>query len=268
MTPWSGIRAGMETAWVVLSRVAFRVGCVATLRTMTLDDVMKELAAKASASCKRTYQRHGAPEPLFGVKVGDLKPIQKRLKGQQDLALDLYATGNSDAMYLAGLIADGSRMTLRQLDQWADGAGWRMIAGSTVPWVAAEHPQSFGIATKWIDSPRELTAVAGWSTLASVVATVPDADLPIQELEALMHRVGMEIRGAPNWVRYAMNSFVISCGTYVVPLADRAMDVARMMGTVEVDVGETACQVPEAEGYILKSRRGRPIAPKRKTTRC
>jgi hypothetical protein len=241
---------------------------VRVFHAMTLDDVMKELAAKANASCKRTFQRHGAPEPLFGVRVGDLKPLQRRLRGEQGLALALYATGNSDAMYLAGLIADGAQMTPEQLDQWAAGASWRMLAGSTVPWVAAEHPQGFRMALKWIDSGRELTAVAGWSTLASWVASVPDAQLPIHELEMLMRRVVTDIRGAPNWVRYAMNNFVIGCGTYVAPLADRAIEVARTMGPVEVDVGATACQVPEAEGYILKARRGKPVAPKRKTTRC
>src|SRR5262245_61988276 len=96
---------------------------------MTLDDVMRALAALGSASTRKTLIRHGAPEPLFGVRIGDLKPLQKKLKGQQELALKLYATKNSDAMYLAGLIADGSKMTRRQLDQWVAGATWHMLAG-------------------------------------------------------------------------------------------------------------------------------------------
>jgi hypothetical protein len=33
-------------------------------------------------------------------------------------------------------------------------------------------------------------------------------------------------------------------------------------------MGDTACKIPDAENYILKSRRGAPIAPKRKTVRC
>lgn len=235
---------------------------------MNLDEVMKELAARANATCKRTYLRHGAPEPVFGVRVGDLKPLQKQLKGRQDLALELYATGNSDAMYLAGLIADGAKMTRRQLDQWAKGASWHMIAGCTVPWVAAEHPDAVAIALKWIDSPKELIATAGWSTLAAVVATVPDDELPLKELGKLLDRCAKTIKTTPNRARYAMNSFVICCGSYVASLGDRAIATARRMGTVEVDMGDTSCQVPAAESYILKSRRGASVAPKRKTTRC
>ena len=235
---------------------------------MTLDDVMKELAAKANPSTKKTYLRHGAPEPLFGVRIGDLKPLQKKLRCRQDLALELYSTKNSDAMYLAGLIADGAKMTRKQLDQWAAGATWHMIAGYTVAWVAAEHPQAIEIARKWIDSPRELTAISGWATLGSVVSTVPDQDLPLKELGALLDRVAKTIQSAPNRVRSAMNSFIICCGTYVAPLGDKAIATARKIGVVEVDMGETACQVPEAESHILKCRRGALVAPKRKTTRC
>src|SRR5258708_8572292 len=107
---------------------------------MTLDQAMSDLAAKGSESTKKIFAKHGAKEPFFGVKVADLKPIQNKLKGDQALALKLYATGNGDAQYLAGMIADGAKMTLAQLQQWADTANWNMIYGFTVPWVASDHP--------------------------------------------------------------------------------------------------------------------------------
>ncbi len=43
-------------------------------------------------------------------------------------------------MYLAGLVADGSQMTKKQLNAWAESAaGMQMIAEYTVPWVAVEN---------------------------------------------------------------------------------------------------------------------------------
>lgn len=235
---------------------------------MTLKEVMTELAAKATPSTKRTYLRHGAPEPIFGVRIGDMQPIRKRIKGDQQLALDLYATGNSDAMYLAGLVVDSAKMTTKQLNQWLKNCVWHMHAGYTVPSVAAEHPEAIAMALKWIESPRELTATAGWSTLASVVSVRPDDELPVKQIASLLERVAKSIHSAPNRVRYAMNNFVICCGTYVAPLAAMALATARKIGPVEVDMGDTDCKVPEAESYILKCRRGSAVAPKRKTTRC
>lgn len=69
-------------------------------------EMIEELRRLGKESVKKVLRNHGAREPLFGVKIGDLKKIQNRIKQDYQLALDLYDTGIYDAMYLAGLIAD------------------------------------------------------------------------------------------------------------------------------------------------------------------
>ena len=59
------------------------------------------------------------------MKIADLKVIQKKIKKDYELSLALYDTGNSDAMYLAGLIADPDRMTKADLKKWVKGAYWQ-----------------------------------------------------------------------------------------------------------------------------------------------
>lgn len=235
---------------------------------MKLREVMAELERRGSESTKRTLMKHGAHEPFFGVRIGDMKPLAKQLKGMQELALELYATGNGDAQYLAGMIADGRKMTRAEVDQWAKTASWEMISGTTVPWVASEHPDGCALALKWIDSKNEQVARAGWSTLGAVAAVVPDDGLPVAELGKLLERVAREMAHATGGVRYTMNNFIIACGTYIAPLGDKAIATARAFGRVEIDMGDTSCNVPDAESYILKSRRGKPFASKRKTVRC
>jgi hypothetical protein len=235
---------------------------------MNLKEVMSALKTKGSPAVKALLMKHGAKEPFFGVKVGDMKPLAKILKGQQALALELFATGNGDAQYLAGMIADGHLMTTRQLRAWADTAAWDMISGNTVPWVASEHPEGFALAVKWIESRNEQVARAGWSTLGALAATIPDTDLPVVQLGRLLDRVVRDMPKAPDGARYSMNNFVIMVGTYVAPLGAQAIATARKLGRVEVDMGDTDCKVPQAESYILKCRRGAPVAPKRKTVRC
>jgi len=233
-----------------------------------LKEVMSELAATGSESVKTLWKKHGAKEPFFGVKIGDLKPIAKKLKGEQALAMELYATGNGDAQYLAGMIADGTKMTRKELQSWADKALWWMISSTTVPWVASEHPDGYAMAREWIDSRKEQVAISGWNTLGALVTILPDERLPVKELGALLDRIGKTLPAAPNRVRQVMNYYVIACGTYVAPLGDKAFATARKLGKVEVDMGDTECKIPDAESYIMKSRRGAPIAPKRKTVRC
>ena len=84
----------------------------------TVKEVMAELRKKGSEQTRKTLRRHGVTGDLFGVKVGDLKPIAKKIKGNQELACQLYETGNYDAMYLAGLIADETKITKSQLQNW------------------------------------------------------------------------------------------------------------------------------------------------------
>lgn len=79
----------------------------------TVTKIIEELKRLGTESVKKVLRNHGVQEPLFGVKIGDLKKIQKRIKKDYQLALDLYETGVYDAMYLAGLIADDASTSRR-----------------------------------------------------------------------------------------------------------------------------------------------------------
>jgi 3-methyladenine DNA glycosylase AlkD len=234
----------------------------------TVKQVMTELKKKGTAQTRKTFERHGAPKDFFGVKVGDLKVIAKQIKGNQELACDLYDTGNADAMYLAGIVADGSQMTKTQLDTWAKGANWHMVAEYTVPGVATESPYAQPLAMKWIRSKQESIASCGWNTYAGIVATTPDEDLDLGEIQQLLKRVEKEVKKAPNRVKYTMNGFVISVGGYVKPLSKQAKATAKKIGKVEVDMGDTACKVPDALSYIAKMESAGRAGKKRKTIKC
>ena len=85
---------------------------------MKIDEVMLELKNYGNENTKKTLIKHGAKEPFFGVKVENLKKIQKKTKTNHKLALELFATGNSDAMYLASMIVDTAIMTKSDIQKW------------------------------------------------------------------------------------------------------------------------------------------------------
>ena len=119
---------------------------------MTAQDILDELRPLGRDSYKRVIFRHGVREPCFGVKISDLQAIVKRIRKDYRLALELYATGNYDAMYLAGLIADDARMTKEDLRGWVAGAYCRGLCGATVAWVAAGSPHGWELGREWIDA--------------------------------------------------------------------------------------------------------------------
>jgi 3-methyladenine DNA glycosylase AlkD len=236
----------------------------------TVKSIMTTLKSKGREQQRKTYIRHGAPpDRTFGVSIADLKVIAKSIKGEQRLACDLFETGNTDAMYLAGLVADGSQMTKQQLERWAKGAaGLAGISEYTVPWVASENPHARELALKWIKSKNEHIASAGWNTYGAIVATTPDFALNLAEIGELLGKIVKEIDGAQNRVRYTMNGFVIAVGVYVLPLAAHAKACARKIGEVSVDMGDTACKVPAAAAYIEKAEASGRAGKKRKTAKC
>jgi 3-methyladenine DNA glycosylase AlkD len=235
---------------------------------MTAKEILTELKPLGSESYRKVMSNHGVKEPFFGVKISDLQKIQKRIRKDYHLALDLYDTGNYDAMYFAGLIADDARMTKKDLQRWIANATHRPLASSTVPWVAAGSPHGWELALEWIESKKARNAEAGWATLRSLVSIKDDSDLNLPELRRLLDRIRKSIHTAPNDVRSQMNSFVIAVGSYVKPLTDAAIQTAEKIGPVTVDMGNTSCHVPFAPDSIRKVQKRGAIGKKRKFAKC
>ena len=235
--------------------------------TMTKDEVLSELEKMGSPSTKKILANHGAREPFFGVKVGDMKTIVKKVKKDHELSLALYATGNYDAMYLAGLIADEKKISKKDLEAWVS-KPYAGIAEYTVFWIAAESPHGWELGMKWIESPKENIAAAGWTSLANVVTLLPDEKLDIKAIEKLLARVKKEVHTSQNRVRYAMNTFLISAGAYVAPLTESSKQIAKGIGPVTIVMDGTACKVPSAFDYIMKIEKMGRIGKKKKQARC
>jgi 3-methyladenine DNA glycosylase AlkD len=219
---------------------------------MTAKEVIAELKAMGSDTTKRIFEKHGAPPNQFGVKVEDMKKIQKKVKKNYGLSLELFDSGIPEAQYLAGLIADESKMTKKDLQQWADNASWHMVSEYTVPWIAAESKFGWELGLKWIDSGKENIQSTGWNTLASLVSIKQDEELDVKKIKELIKRIEKEIHTAGNRVRYTMNAFLIAAGGYISALTQEAQKVGKNLGKIEVNMGGTACKVPYAPDYIQK----------------
>ena len=235
---------------------------------MTAEEIVEQLKPLGKDTYKKVLLNHGIKEPLFGVKIEDLKKIQKKIKKDYRLALDLYDTGIYDAMYLAGLVADDLKMTKRDLQHWVAQANCASVSEYTVPWVAAESMHGRELALEWIESKEESVAASGWATLSGLVAIKDDAQLDLAELKQLLQRVQKTIHQQPNRVRHVMNGFVIAVGSYVQGLTDVALQIGAKIGPVKGDVGGTAGKVPYAPDYIQKVQKRGAIGKKRKTTKC
>jgi 3-methyladenine DNA glycosylase AlkD len=235
---------------------------------MNSKEVMSELKKLGTDQIKKIWVSHGVRGDFFGVKIGDMKVIQKKIKHNHALALELYGTGNADAMYLAGLISEPGKMSKLELQLWAEKANWHMLSECTVSWAAAESKFGHEMAMKWIKSKEENIASAGWNTYSCLLALKNDAELDVKEIESLLETIKKTIHSMPNRVRHTMNGFVIAVGSYVPKLTSKAKAIAKAIGEVKVNMGNTACKVPDALTYIEKTEASGKVGKKKKTVFC
>lgn len=218
---------------------------------MTLAETMRELEKAGSEQTRKTYLRHGAAEPLFGVSFATLKTLTKRIGVDHELAHALWETGNFDARNLAVKIVDPARMTPADLDRWVRTGSTSRMCGGYAAMLAAEGPHGATKAKEWLAAKDGATRAAGWTLLGQLAQR--DETMPDAVFEEHLARIERTIHTAPNDEREVMNMGVIVIGMRSARLRKAALAAAKRIGKVEIDHGDTACKTPDAAEYIEKA---------------
>ncbi|MWV46267.1 DNA alkylation repair protein [Paenibacillus sp. HJL G12] len=235
---------------------------------MDLETVMQELEALGKERTKKMYQSNGAQEPLFGVATGAMKPIFREIKRNQPLAEQLYATGNYDAMYFAGVIADPKAMSEADFERWMDGAYFYMLSDYVVAVTLAETDIAQEVSDQWIASGMELKMSAGWSCYCWLLGNRPDSEFSEGKMAEMLELVKRTIHEAPERTKYAMNNFIYTVGVSYLPLHDKAVAIAKEVGPVEVNQNTSKSKFLNASVNIQKAADKGQLGFKRKYVRC
>lgn len=235
---------------------------------MDFETVMQELEALGKERSKKMYISNGAHEPVFGVATGAMKPMAKKIKKNQPLAEQLYATGNYDAMYFAGVIADPKAMTEADFDRWIEGAYFYMLSDYVVAVTLAETDIAQAVADKWIASGEELKMSAGWSCYCWLLGNRKDNEFSASKLAGMLDQVEQTIHDAPERTKSAMNNFIYTVATSYVPLHDKAVETAMAVGPVEIKRDKKKSSILNASENIQKEVDKGRLGFKRRYVRC
>ncbi|WP_102029099.1 DNA alkylation repair protein [Salirhabdus sp. Marseille-P4669] len=235
---------------------------------MDFDTVMQELEALGKERTKKIYISNGAHEPLFGVATGAMKPMAKKIKIDQPLAEELYATGNYDAMYFAGIIADPNAMTESDYNRWMDAAYFYMLSDYVVAVTLSESDIAQDVADKWIASGEELRMSGGWSCYCWLLGNRKDYEFSESKISKMLDLVKETIHDSPERTKASMNNFLYTVGISYFPLHEKAMDIAREVGIVEVKREKKKNSLLNPLESIQKEVDKGRIGFKRKYVRC
>ncbi|WP_429843141.1 DNA alkylation repair protein [Brevibacillus sp. FIR094] len=235
---------------------------------MDLETVMQELEALGKERTKKIYLSNGAHEPLFGVATGAMKPMARKIKINQPLAEQLYATRNYDAMYFAGVIADPKAMNKADFDWWMDSAYFYMLSDYVVAVTLSEADIAQEVADHWITSGEELRMSAGWSCYCWLLGNRPDREFSESKIANMLETVKNTIHDSPERTKYAMNHFIYTVGTSYLPLHEKAIEIAKTVGPVEVQKNKAKSKFLNAFEHIQKAVSKGQLGFKRKHVRC
>src|SRR6266404_582560 len=234
-----------------LSAVFFSAHHTGGGKTMNAQEILSTLKKLGKPQTAAIYKRHGSGNNVFGVLTSEIAKLQKKIKIDHALALELWKSGNAEARVLALQIADPHKLTRADADGLLKDGPVRFI-GYYLSGLLARSPIAEETMRAWMKSPDEFRREMGYGLLGMRLkddpGSVSDADA-----EKVLATIEKEIHRSPNWARYAMNVALISIGVNKPALRKKAIEAARRIGKVEVDHGETNCKTPDAGPYIEKA---------------
>ncbi|EME15584.1 DNA alkylation repair protein [Rhodococcus triatomae] len=219
----------------------------------TVTEVLAELAELEDPRIRAVNERHGDDH---GVNLTQLRAVAKRLKTQQDLAVELWASRDTAARLLALLICRPKAFERDELDAMLRDARTPKVHDWLVGYVVKKNPHAEELRLAWIDDPDPAVASAGWALTSDRVAKKPDG----LDLTALLDTIEADMKDAPDRLQWAMNTCLAQIGIEHAEFRARALDIGERLKVLEDYPTPPNCTSPYAPSWINEMVRRKELA--------
>ncbi len=213
------------------------------LTETTVAELMAELAELEDPRAREVNERHGDDH---GVNLSKLRAIAKRLKTQQDLARELWATGDTAARLLALLVCRPKAFGRDELDAMLRESRAAKVQDWLVNYVVKKGPHAEDLRVAWLADPDPVVAAAGWALTSERVAKAPEGlDLP-----GLLDVIEAEMKDAPDRLQWAMNTCLAQIGIEHAGHRARALEIGERLEVLKDYPTSPGCTSPFAPAWI------------------
>ena len=208
-----------------------------------VDEVLAELAELEDPKFREANEKRGDDH---GVNLAKLRAVAKRLKTQQDLARQLWASGETAARLLALLICRPKDFSREELDAMLRESRAPKVHDWLVNYVVKKSPHSEALRVAWTADPDPVAASAGWALTTERVAKKPDGlDLP-----GLLDTIEAEMQAAPDRLQWAMNHTLAQIGIEHPAQRARAISIGERLEVLKDYPTPPNCTSPFAPAWI------------------
>lgn len=216
----------------------------------TSAEVLSSLASLEDEKIRAVNQRHGDDH---AVNLTKLRALAKELKKNDELAAELWDSGDTAARLVGILIMRPKSWSHEQLDAMLRDSRVPKVHGWLVSYIVKKSPHAEALRRSWMDDPDPVVASAGWTLTADRVNRHSEGlDLP-----GLLDVIEAEMADAPDRLQWAMNETLASIGIGIPGLRDRAIDIGERLGVLRDYPTFPGCTSPFAPIWIREMVRRR-----------
>src|SRR6476660_3805890 len=190
-------------------------------QTMNAQEILTTLKKLGKPQTAAIYKRHLSGDNVCGVLTSDIAKLQKKIKVDHALALELWQTGNAEARILALQVADPEKLTRADADGLLK-EGPVHFVGCYLSGLVGRSPIADETMRAWMKSRDEFAREMGYGILGVRLKDDPGS-VSDEDVEQVLATIEKEIHRSPNWARYAMNGALISIGIYKPALRKKAI---------------------------------------------
>lgn len=188
----------------------------------TVAGVLAELAALEDPKVRAVNEKHG---DSHGVNLTKLRAVAKEIKSNPELALELWATGDTAARLVALLICKPKQFGQDQLDTMLREANGQKVFDWLVNYVVKKSPHKEELRKEWFRDPDPVVASAGWALTTELVKKDPTA----VDMDALLNQIEAKMKDAPDRLQWAMNTCLAEIGINHEQYCDRVIDIGERL---------------------------------------
>jgi 3-methyladenine DNA glycosylase AlkD len=221
---------------------------------MKPDEILEQLRALGNEKVRAQNAKAGAGDNQFGVRLGDIRRLAKKIRTDHSLALALWETGNVDAQFLAVLLIEPGKLSDEEMNRMVRSISFARVADWFSSYVVRKHPGKEAFRQAWLAADDRWAARAGWDLTAERVARSPSG----LDLSALLDRIESEMPGADPEVQWTMNNTLAAIGINLPDHRERAIGIGEKLGIYRDYPVPKGCTSPFAPIWIeaMVSRQG------------
>ena len=213
---------------------------------MKLEEALARLEELGDEGLRARNAKNGAGDNQYGVQLGDIRKLAKKIKADHELGMALWETENQDARLLAILLISPKDLSSTEVNRMVRSATYHWVADWLNAYVVKNHPDKEALRAKWMKAKDPMAARAGWNLTAERVVRSPDG----LDLEGLLDRIESEMGTAPPAAQWTMNSCLAQIGIQFPTHRKRALAIGEKLGIYRDFPVSKGCTSPFAPIWI------------------